>query len=106
MEARAIVKELKSLLTGNLGEDIVDVVLYGSQLKGNAHPDSDIDVIIVLKSHSGWKNRRKINDLCYEIDLKYDVFIDTQVISLNELYTGLRGKHPLFVNALKEGYHA
>ncbi|MBM3436006.1 MAG: nucleotidyltransferase domain-containing protein [Bacteroidetes bacterium] len=101
----SIVKELKSLLIGNLGDEVAEVVLFGSQLKGSAQPDSDVDVLIVLKSDSGWKNRRKINDLCYEIDLKYDVFLDTQIITVNELQSGLRGKHPVFVNALKEGYH-
>lgn len=106
MDSRLIVKELKRILTKNLGDDVAEVVLFGSQLKGTTQPDSDIDVLVVLKSDSGWKNRRKINDLCYKLDLKYEVFLDTQIISIQELNTGLRGKHPIFVNALKEGYHA
>mgnify|MGYP006299503389 CR=1 FL=1 len=50
--------------------------------------------------------KKTINDLCYDFDLKYDIFIDTQIISEEELQSGLRGKHPLFQKALKEGLHA
>ncbi len=106
MDNRIIVKELKSILVENLGNSISDVVLFGSQLSGKATEDSDVDVLIVLKNDYDRQMRRKINDLCYEIDLKHDTFLDTQIISLNELKNSLRGKHPIFSNALKEGYHA
>lgn len=106
IDARSIVKELKQLLVDNLGDDISEVVLFGSQLKGTAHQDSDVDVLIVLNSDYDWKKKREISDLCYEIDLKYGVFLDTQIISKNELENSIRGKHPIFVNALAEGYHA
>ena len=106
MDNRKIVKELKQILVDNLGNIVDDVTLFGSQLKGTAHSDSDIDVLIVLTSDYDWKKKRKINDLCYEIDLKYDVFVDSQIISLNELKNSIRGKHPIFTNALKEGYYA
>ncbi len=106
MDNRIIVKELKNILVGNFGDSISDVVLFGSQLTGKATEDSDIDVLIVLKHDYDRQMKRNINDLCYEIDLKYDTFLDTQIISLNELKNSLRGKHPIFSNALKEGYHA
>ena len=106
MDNRILVKELKNILVESLGNSISDVVLFGSQLSGKATEDSDVDILIVLKNDYDLQMRRKINDLCYEIDLKYDTFLDTQIISQNELKNSLRGKHPIFSNALKEGYHA
>ena len=106
MDSRLIVNELKQILVESLGDNVADVILFGSQLKGTAHQDSDVDVLIVLNSDYDWKKKREISDLCYSIDLKYDVFLDTQIISLNELKNSIRGKHPIFSNALKEGYHA
>ncbi len=106
MDNRIIIKELKNILVKNLGDDISDVVLFGSQLTGKATKDSDVDILIVLKNDYDRQIKRKINELCYEIDLKYDTFLDTQIISLNELKNSLRGKHPIFSNALKEGFHA
>ncbi|NJL69963.1 MAG: nucleotidyltransferase domain-containing protein [Microcoleus sp. SM1_3_4] len=31
------------------GEQLDKIVLFGSQARGNARPDSDIDILIVLK---------------------------------------------------------
>lgn len=106
MDNRLIIKELKNLLIENFGNNIQDVVLFGSQLKGKATDDSDVDVLIVLKNDYDRKMKRKINDICYDIDLKYDTFLDTQIISLNELKNSIRGKHPVFSNAIKDGYYA
>jgi hypothetical protein len=39
-------------------------------------------------------------------DLKYDIFLDTQIISEEELKNGIRGKPPVFQIAIKEGLHA
>jgi predicted nucleotidyltransferase len=105
MDNRIIIKELKKILVNKFDKDINDVILFGSQLNGTAHKDSDIDVLIILNSDYNWKKKKEINNLCYEIDLKYDVFIDAQIISLNELQNSIRGKHPIFINAIKEGYH-
>jgi uncharacterized protein len=32
-----------------LGEKLEAVILYGSQARGDARPDSDIDILVVLK---------------------------------------------------------
>ena len=106
MDNKLIVKELKNILLSNLGDNVADVILFGSQLKGSAHLGSDIDVVIVLKDDYDRSLKRHINNLCYQLDLKHGVFLDTQIISINELNNSLRGKHPLFTNAIKEGYHA
>jgi uncharacterized protein len=106
MNTAILVKEIKAHLAEQLNDDISDVVIFGSQIKGNAINNSDYDVLIVLKNDYNQKIKRLINDLCYDLDLKYDIFLDTQIISENELKIGLRGKHPIFKTALKEGLHA
>jgi len=80
-------------------------VLFGSQASGKAHKDSDYDILIVLKQKADWRIEREISDVCYEIDLKYDIITDTHIIGESELLT-LRGKQPIFVNALTNGLHA
>jgi len=89
-----------------LDGNVSDIVFFGSQIKGKPKPDSDYDVLVVLKTDYDRKTKRLINDLCYDLDLKYDIFLDTQIISENEFKVGLRGKHPVFKTALKEGLHA
>ena len=104
IDQQTIVNELKELLKKKLKVDVLEVVLYGSQLKGTATENSDFDVVIILKDNYDWKTKREINDLCYELDLKYDIFLDALIISEQELKNSIRGKHPLFSDALKNGY--
>ncbi len=106
MESKLLAKEIKQHLNKNLNNIVSDVVIFGSQVKGNAAKDSDYDVLIILNSDYNQKTKKIINDLCYDLDLKYDIFLDTQIISEFELRNGLRGKHPVFKIALKEGLHA
>ena len=100
-----ILTELNNLLRARLSDNLKDVVLFGSRTFGKSYIDSDYDILIVLKNKVDWKREREISDLCYEIDLKYNIITDTHIISEAELST-LRGKQPIFINALEKGYHA
>jgi len=106
MDIKILAQEVKQHLNEHLDGNVSDVVFFGSQIKGKSKPDSDYDVMIVLKTDYDRKTKRSIIDLCYVFDLKYDIFLDTQIISENELKLGIRGKHPIFKIALKEGFHA
>lgn len=103
---RTIIKELKTTLTDQFGEDIKDVILFGSRVKGKAHKNSDYDVLIILNADYDWEYRYKITSIVYEMELKHDIFIDIKIISANELYHSIKGKHPLYQDALHEGIYA
>jgi len=105
IDNKKILKDLNSLLRSRFADDIKDIVLFGSQVNGQAHKDSDYDILIILKKKADWKIEREISDLCYEVDLKYNIITDTHVIGEPELNT-LRGKQPIFVNAIANGLHA
>jgi predicted nucleotidyltransferase len=100
-----ILKELSHLLKTRFLDDLKDVVLFGSQVYEKASKDSDYDILIILKEKVDWKTEREISDICYEIDLKYNIITDVHIIGESELST-LRGKQPIFVNAITDGIHA
>lgn len=102
---KLILTELDTILRSGLSDNLKEVVLFGSRIKGKSHGASDYDILIVLKNKVDWKEERKISDLCYEIDLKYNIITDTHIISETEFAT-LRGKQPVFINALENGYRA
>ncbi|MHC4874790.1 MAG: nucleotidyltransferase domain-containing protein [Planctomycetota bacterium] len=103
-EKKSILKELKQILEGRFGGALIDVVLFGSQLKGSDNADSDFDVLIILEETPGWKVEREIFDLCYDIDLKYGIITDVHVLSKSDL-SEPKGRQPIFVNALADGMH-
>jgi len=101
----AIVKELKEHLVDNFGDSIKNVILFGSQANGNPSEYSDYDVLIVLDKIYSGKDENQIYDLCYDINLKYNILLDVHILSTEEFST-VRGKQPVFVNALKTGIYA
>ena len=100
-----ILSELKSHLIKNYGDSVKDVILFGSQARGDSNEYSDYDVLIVLEKDYSGKDENRILDLCYDIDLKYNILIDVHLISSKEL-TSIRGRQPVFVNAIKSGIYA
>jgi predicted nucleotidyltransferase len=106
MESKLLAKEIKQHLNSHLNNIIADVIIFGSRAKGTADKDSDYDVLIVLNTDYDQKTKKLINGLCYDFDLNYNIFLDTQIISKSELKNSIRGKHPVFKTALKEGLHA
>ncbi len=46
---QSLLKELNSLLRAKLPNEVVDIVLFGSQVSGYAQKDSDYDILIILK---------------------------------------------------------
>ncbi|HDR50213.1 MAG TPA: nucleotidyltransferase domain-containing protein [Mariniphaga anaerophila] len=100
-----ILNELKSLLALKLGDNLKEVILFGSQAYGGAHEYSDFDFLVILKEIPDWTLKRKISEYCYEIDLKYEVFTDVHILGEDELNT-LRGKQPIFQTAIQKGIYA
>ena len=101
-----ILQKLKQLLTKELGENILEVILFGSRLKKTSTAFSDFDVLIILKNDYDWNYKGLVRDLCFDISLQYDIVIDSKIISINELNHSPMGQDPLFQDAIKEGIHA
>jgi predicted nucleotidyltransferase len=100
-----ILTDFSRLLRLHLSDNLKDLILFGSRMAGKAKKDSDYDFLVILKQKADWKIEREISDLSYEIELKYNIVTDTHVLGESELTT-LRGKQPIYVNAIERGMHA
>jgi uncharacterized protein len=105
IDNKKILIDLKNHLVTNYGHSVKDVFLFGSQARGDSKEYSDYDILIVLDNEYSGKDENKILDLCYDIDLKYNILIDVHIIS-NEELTSIRGRQTVFVNAIKSGIRA
>jgi predicted nucleotidyltransferase len=101
----SILTDLNKLLKSRFHNNLKDIILFGSRVQGTSNIDSDYDILIILRNKADWKTEREISDICYEIDLRYNIITDTHVLSESELKT-LRGKQPVFIAALTGGLHA
>lgn len=101
----ALLQDLKHYLKQGYSDSIHDIVLFGSRAKGTSNEYSDYDILIVLDNDYTAQDENLIYDLCYDIDLKYNIVIDAHLISTRELHT-IRGKQPIISTALKTGIYA
>ena len=105
MEERlsSILAELRQHLEALYGERLLDVVLFGSQARGDASAGSDIDVLIVLKGKvSQFEEVARTSAFTSALCLKYDVLI-SRVFVAEENY--LHSQMPLMLNVRREGIH-
>lgn len=106
MEIRkAVLKQIKKKIQHLPEIDVVEVILFGSQASSSAQSDSDYDLLIILKNKIDWKTKRKIYSISYDIDLEYNIITDVHILSSNEV-NSLRGKQPVYQNAIQEGIYA
>lgn len=100
-----ILQDLKTHLIKNLGDWVKDVILFGSQAKKKSKEFSDYDILIILNSEYSGEDENRILDLCYDIDLKYDILLDVHILSKSEL-NSIRGRQSVFSKAIKSGIYA
>lgn len=100
-----ILKDLKYYLKKGYKDSVKDIILFGSQVSGNQVENSDYDILIVLEKDYNARDENRIYDLCFDINLKYNIIIDAHLISQRELNT-IKGKQPIFTKAIKTGIYA
>jgi predicted nucleotidyltransferase len=81
---------------------ILDFCVYGLKARGDALPDSDIDVMIELEEYNP-KIESAIDDLVFDINLAHDCFISVVMFSRKELEDGPLGESPLYKTIAREG---
>lgn len=98
---KTILAELRRELENLYGERLSKVVLFGSQARGDAEPDSDIDVLVVLKGEvrdgieiSGTSKITAALSLAHDVVISC-VFVSDQQFAIEN--------SPLLLNIRKEG---
>jgi predicted nucleotidyltransferase len=80
-----ILAELRYLLNDILGSQMVGLYLYGSYARGEARPDSDIDVLVVIKASFDYGELIQLTSQAVAgISLKYDVVVSRAFLSEND----------------------
>ena len=73
MNRQELLERVKSRLKDAFGERLKGIILYGSEARGEADPDSDIDLLVLLESQeSYWSDVRLCIHVLYPIVLEND----------------------------------
>lgn len=96
-----ILQEFRQELEKFYGKRLVKLILFGSQARGNANEDSDIDIMVVLKNPiSPGDEIIQMADIATQLDLKYNTFISLIAIADEDF---INRQTPLMDNIRREG---
>ena len=85
-----------------LYQDRLDsLILFGSQARGDANVDSDIDILIVLKDEiDSWTEIKRTGGIISQVCLDNSILVNSLFVSVKQLTTQ---DTALFRNIKKEG---
>ena len=88
MERNTLLKTIRSALEGMYGRRLRGVLLYGSEARGEACADSDIDVLVLLDRVSDYGQEvQRCLDVLYPLSLKLERSISPTPVAAEEYET-------------------
>lgn len=100
-KVKVVLAQLRRDLEALYGEQLDQVVLYGSQARDDAKPDSDIDVLIVLKDPFNYSYEiERLSFIVSPICLEHNVVISYAFVTIQKLQ---QSNNTYFRNVQREG---
>ena len=98
---RATLKEARARLSEMYGDRITRIILYGSHARGEARPESDVDVLVVLRDDFNlYDELKRLTRLKLHLLDRFDAYVSLQPFT-ETAYQDLR--RPLMRNIHAEG---
>jgi predicted nucleotidyltransferase len=101
MNSQERLTDIKRRLSNAYGARLQGVVLYGSEALGTARPDSDVDILILLKGPVRmWSDLQTALRTLYPLSLEWGRAVSPKPVDAAEYEAG---RYPLYTRAKSEG---
>jgi predicted nucleotidyltransferase len=98
---RRIVQEFKRLMIAR-GVSVREVILFGSRARGDAEPDSDMDVLVIIENLDR-QIRKLITRCAWEVGYESGVVIQSMAMTRSEAEEGPERSSLLMLAVREEG---
>lgn len=96
------IKQFVKLIKTALGENLIDIEIFGSKVRGDFTQESDIDMLIVVKNRT-LDVMDKVGDIASELIFKYNLPLSPVVFSEYEYKINTDMSSPFTLNVKAEG---
>lgn len=88
-----IAEEYKASLQQLYGNELAELVLFGSYARGDQHDESDVDFAIVFQGDRKYGREDRINTAKIDsrLSLKYGLMLSSLLTSLHKKQTSMQG---------------
>jgi predicted nucleotidyltransferase len=101
-EIRSTLLDLKGRLRSILGSSLLNLKLFGSRARGDADPDSDVDVAIIVRGCDA-QMRNLILDVVSSVELEHVVPLSTHVFPEDDYARLLERERRIALDIEQEG---
>ena len=100
VEIANVLRQLHQSLQHELGGQLEDILLFGSRARGEGRPDSDVDVLILLKGEFDYGELiRRTSSLVAGLSLEHDIVISRAFATKARYETE---QSPFYINVRRE----
>jgi len=98
---RRILNKLQSEFSRILDEKLDTILLFGSQARGDARVDSDIDILVIIDGEFDYSDLiKRTSSIVSDLSLEYDVAISRAFMSKEHFE---HDQDPFLLNVHREG---
>lgn len=101
-EVRAAIAAYMRRVETDYANEVLSITLYGSQVRGEADAESDIDLFIIVR-HDTPTLRQTLVDLAWQVQFEYDIVISDIIRGVEQLSRMQARRFPYYQSIEREG---
>jgi hypothetical protein len=101
-QAQAAIGDYVQRVSTDLADAVVSITLYGSQARGEAETESDIDLFIVVR-HDSLAVREALAEIAWQVQFEHGVVISDIIRNTSQLRLMQAHQFPYYQSIEKDG---
>ncbi|MEQ1616666.1 MAG: nucleotidyltransferase domain-containing protein [Hyphomicrobiaceae bacterium] len=102
-EERAALEAFVAGVRAHYGARLVDIFVFGSRARGDATPDSDVDLAIILQDGDWtlWSEKRQLLDFVHEALVHHGLYIQAWPLRQSAWHDPSLHPNPRFIRSIR-----